>query len=505
MVSNMNLRKIILFILVVVGFGGLYLNGAIRHGTAVNTQQDDFDQSAYINEAISIKKYRYTNYYPRNRMPVYGFLLSLLVDLEKMETKQIEQFHQKAIHHPDYHKKAHYIPKSWAAYLEKYPDVQHTNQIPLILGDELFKIWETTGKEVWQEMVRLIFRKAKILNAILSFALLLLIAAFFYMQFSGNLGLILPPILIISNTLFLFKAGYVQCELLFYTLFFFCFFLALKSFDKKAALLAGGLFALCYLTKASVLFLLIITIVFQLVKAFSKSPLQFRKLIPCLIFVGAFLLFVNPYIRTNKKVFGNYFYNVNSTFYMWYDSWDEALAGTNKHSDMIYYPNMPADEIPSFKKYWETHSLRQMKDRLHQGLYTIGLHAKSGYGYFKYFLFYLIFAISLALIHFKKTFRLDKQNRWTFFFKTVFFGGYFLLFCWYSNISYGNRFVLSLYLPFFYVVLKFIHNQAPVNIKVGNRLTLDLKIVFHHIMLLLILVESYDILSNRIYTMQAGL
>ena len=37
---------------------------------------------------------------------------------------------------------------------------------------------------------------------------------------------------------------------------------------------------------------------------------------------------LGPYLSTSKRVFGQYFYNVNSTFYMWYDDWPHASVGT---------------------------------------------------------------------------------------------------------------------------------------------------------------------------------
>ena len=70
-----------------------------------------------------------------------------------------------------------------------------------------------------------------------------------------------------------------------------------------------------------------------------------RKLIAALLVVSAvFLAVLSPYLRTNKRVFGHYFYNVNTTFYMWYDDWPQASVGTIKHGDGVGWPAMPADE-----------------------------------------------------------------------------------------------------------------------------------------------------------------
>ena len=34
-------------------------------------------------------------------------------------------------------------------------------------------------------------------------------------------------------------------------------------------------------------------------------------------------------------MFGQYFYNVNSTFYIWYDEWGDAIKGARAHGDRV--------------------------------------------------------------------------------------------------------------------------------------------------------------------------
>ena len=43
-----------------------------------------------------------------------------------------------------------------------------------------------------------------------------------------------------------------------------------------------------------------------------------------LLVVATFLAVVFPYIQTSKRIYGQYFYNMNSTFVMWCDSRPEA-------------------------------------------------------------------------------------------------------------------------------------------------------------------------------------
>jgi len=65
--------------------------------------------------------------------------------------------------------------------------------------------------------------------------------------------------------------------------------------------------------------------------------------------------FLAPYATNSHRQFGSYSYNANSTFYVWYDSWPEALAGTWSHGDTYQYPDLPADQIPSLRWYLRDH------------------------------------------------------------------------------------------------------------------------------------------------------
>src|SRR5204862_4619745 len=92
-----------------------------------------------------------------------------------------------------------------------------------------------------------------------------------------------------------------------------------------------------------------------------------RRLGQLVLVLGAFGLIVFPYERTSKRLYGHYFFNVNSAYYMWCDSWPEALAFTEAWRAGKVAP----DQAPSPSKYWREHSLAQIIERLARGVKTL--------------------------------------------------------------------------------------------------------------------------------------
>ncbi len=172
-----------------------------------------------------------------------------------------------------------------------------------------------------------------------------------------------------------------------------------------------------------------------------------------LLLVGLFFLVtVYPYIRTSKQVYGQYFYNVNSTFYMWYDSWEEARQGTRAHGDRKGWPDMPPEEIPSLSRYLDEHTPAQMVGRLTNGADKIFENVLHSYGYQGYILIYLL--VLLAGLIFRRIQYHDSPSFDAFqlFFVFAWFGAYFLLYAWYTPITEGVRLILAQYMPVMFAI-----------------------------------------------------
>jgi cytochrome b561 len=274
--------------------------------------------------------------------------------------------------------------------------------------------------------------------------------------------------LVAMFTVLAYKAAYFQAEVLFYGINLLLFYL-LHSLIRKpqigTAVLAGITAGIGHLTKASILPALLLAGLLVILRGTdilwhtnqaSKSQLtpsdKARHLLTHLgytaILLICFLVIVSPYIRTSKERFGHYFYNVNSTFYIWYDSWQEVESGTKAHGDRQGWPDMPEEQIPSFQKYLQEHSTRQITERFFQGLLTLWERVTHSYGYAEFLLFYLIAIMLFFGQNWAQTWSILRGvNPWVILFVLGYFLGYLMLYAWYTPIADGNRFVLALFLP----------------------------------------------------------
>ena len=265
------------------------------------------DQSSYMDEATKAYETRFTYTSNRNRMPLYPFLQALFYS----------------------------------------PD----------LSPEAF------------------FQQGKRLNVVLSLFCIALLSYVFFSRFSRLYAGY--AMLLIALVVFAFKSPFFQTELLFYTLFGLTFILSIdtiKAPNKYKTVALGAMFALCQYTKASampglVIFaasygVLVLTKLYKReVNAHCARNILFSAVMP----VFVFLLLLSPYLLESNEKYGTYFYNVNTTFYIWYDSWEEAKAGTNQAGDTIGWPDLPDDEIPSLSKYLEEHTAQDIVNRFVNG------------------------------------------------------------------------------------------------------------------------------------------
>ena len=325
-----------------LALGWLYVAGAMRHGAQVNVSRVRADQSGYLWDAVAIHQDRQAGTErligERNRMPLYPWLLSWLYE----PALNPDQFFDKA--------------KRW--------NIGLSLVLLVVIG--------VTARRLLPPLPALD---------------LLLVAAFGY---------------------YVFKAPYAQVELLFYTVWWLMFlacWLSLTSSGRRALIfgvLAGLLAALAHLSKAAVLpfaGLFIAVSAARSALALFATPQGARRLVAealvPLVFALTFLAVLSPYLLNSKRVFGHYFYNVNSTFYVWYDDWPAASQGTYQHGDGVGWPKMPASEIPSMRKYLREHSAGQIATRIKDGLSEMVVVSYTRLWYFKYVTLYLAFAAVL--------------------------------------------------------------------------------------------------------------
>ncbi len=351
--SWLRVLGLVVRVALLLGLAWFYFLGATEHARVVNLSRARADQSGYQWDAVAVYKNWHGQNPPmligeRNRMPVYAAFLALFYD-------------------------------------------------PSLSPEEFFEVGKT-----W--------------NIRLSLLLLALLGVIFWRH--------LPPLVSTNLTLFVafgyfvFKAGYMQAELLFYFLFFITFLACCYLLKRRGpaasvglGILAGLLAALAHLTKAAMLPLVTIFLavygvreVALLVRSWRQHETASRRdaltrfawrAAAAALVAACFLGALYPYISTSKRVFGHYFYNVNTTFYVWYDNWPLASVGTYSHGDGVGWPKMLPGEIPSMRKYWRRHTVRQIVDRVADGFADMVKVSHRTHWYMKYVALYVIFSLIL--------------------------------------------------------------------------------------------------------------
>lgn len=334
-----------------------------------------------------------------------------------------------------------------------------------------------------------LFTQGKQVNIILSIFLISLIFITIS-KFLSTLGSILLTFTI-SFSLFLLKSAYLQAELLYYTLSFitFIFFLkTIKTSNKVNSLLSGFLAALAYLTKATMLLGFTIFIFFLLFKLTvslkgNKTRLKNKKtqktsfnrergsfILPILS-VLTFLAFTSPYLISNKKIYGQYFFNADTNIHMWCDSLTEFREMSKAGFDNPeVWKNSPNESKPGLINYLKKHSLTEVVKRLTLGFFSTLWLLTLTYAkipalfsvYYTIFSIYLFFAEKSVR---KKIKQLFGQNLPLLIFTICYLTIHYLAFSWYWFIGGGPRFILSLYIPYLFLVFLTI-DKLDTNIKI---------------------------------------
>ncbi|MCP5041855.1 MAG: hypothetical protein GY944_12570, partial [bacterium] len=293
-------------------------------------------------------------------------------------------------------------------------------------------------------------------------------------------------IAIVAFTVYVYRAGYVQAELLFYGLFFLSFVLALSLLRRPGwgrAAACGVVLGIAYLTKAAVLPLLAAFVFWSIVGVVARSSKQRPRLLPLAattLVVVIFLATVFPYIQNSHERFGYWFYNVNTSIYMWADSWDEVKRVMRGTGDREHWPDLPADEIPSPSRYFSEHSVGDIAARLVSGLWTSEIRhlVYKPFGYGKYLIFYFLVALALTIRSWRAVVEVCFANgRWveTAFALSVIVG-YVVAYAFYSPIVRGPRLVLALYLPTLFSIFWLLTRDGIAGLSVweGRRFQLGL-------------------------------
>lgn len=400
----------------VIGLTAFYIIGARENARVMNLEKSRGDQTQYVAMALDVYANRHGQDPPivhrRNRMPLYPWL------------------------------------QSW-------------------FWDERMTHWEYfyVGRE---QSIRL------------SVALLVVLAVVFWRR--------LRPLVAIDLTLtlafgcFIYKAGYFQPELLFYTLFFLTFLASCRLLVTRSprgglvlAAIGGGLAGLAHLTKAAMVpFVCLFLIVggirsIAALLASDTGPRGVRvrqfgwRALAMVLFAACFLAVLSPYISTSKRVFGRYFYNVNSTFYVWYDSWPDAIRGTRSHNDEAEWPRMRRRDLPGPWRYLREHTAGQIAARFGHGFKDMLIVSYRGYNYLKYVVLYVAFALALVCTRWGDVKTVLRRHAVLVWFVSIYAAAYLALTAFYEPISGTGtaRFLLVNLAPLMFTA-SWVFSQRPI-------------------------------------------
>lgn len=406
-----SIAKITAIILLLI-LGYFYAQADFKHSNTINIKINSSDQAYYLKFIKNVRNSGFTSTGDHNRMPLYPYLQALF-----------------------------YRP-------------------------------EMSNKEL--------FTQGKTINIYISLVFLGLLFLVFlrYLQFYQSFLLVM----IVAFSLYIFKAPFLQAEITFFTLAFLSFLLILEMLVRPSwplAILTGLVSGLTYLTKGTVLPSLFLFATLFLAKnllsvfrgggLYDRARLltavqQLGYILACL---AIFTLTIYPYIRVMKEKFGQYFYNVNTSIYIWYDSYDQALEEEARYRFTEGWPgNLPQDQIPSLRKYLSDHTPRQILERFQIGVGKVLLNIKQQLGVTNYLLNYAGIFLLAALLDVRNSFTILKKYPYPLIFVILYFAGYLFAFSWYSLIAGGPRFLYGLYIPFLFLVFMSINELS------RNQLTL---------------------------------
>ena len=336
-----------------------------------------------------------------------------------------------------------------------------------------------------------LFERGKLVNILLSVVLLGLLYLLFLQYFPFFQATLL--LLIVAFSLFIYKSPYIQSEITFYFLSFVGFVLFLQMLLRPTwslGLATGLVTGLAYLTKASTLLGIYIFVSVYILKEILMGienfkhknrqglRLQLNRLLCLGLVLATFAGVIYPYAHALKQRFGHYFYNVNTTFLMWLDDWDQAVDFQNRYQVSQNWPvGLTQDQLPSLRNYLLTHTYPQIFERIWVGVLSEWVNIRGQFGILNSQLAYLWIFLIAVFANLRNSTQTMKKYPFIALFAVLYFGVYLASFAWYTPISSGRRFTYGLYIPFMFSILAalngLVRNQIHTVEEGGNGIRLS--------------------------------
>lgn len=229
-------------------------------------------------------------------------------------------------------------------------------------------------------------------------------------------------------------------------LFLVAWYYLIHSFEKTRYCVLAGLFlGLAYLTKSSVLLLLIVWSVVALWHYRRRIFAQTQLLLVPVVFLAT----TSPLLIYNWNTFGQPFYSFATTHVMWMDRWAESQVAD------------PAD-LPTFSTYLQTHTLADVAARLDRGISRLNpelaLTLIPSRDFEPLWLGYVVLGGLLAALIWLLLFQRDqigslsRRKQITVLMFILLSIPFYLFSAWYAQVLIESRFLIPILGPF-YVVL----------------------------------------------------
>jgi hypothetical protein len=221
------------------------------------------------------------------------------------------------------------------------------------------------------------------------------------------------------------------------------------------------------------------------------------------VLVG-FLAVTFYYFNESKQIYGQYTYNVNSTFYIWFDDWDGALQAEEAYDFGAGWPDMPPEELPSLKNYLRDHSWRQIWDRLWIGLTSQVRNLITLYSRYNYLMLYSAALLIGFFSQVNKSKKLLLQYSGVLIFSLAYLVVNILLFSWIEAIAGGGdeRFTYTLFIPIMFSLFAALTKTTEINdmISIGkfSIKTSNLAVLANAIILSLISFEVLFVIPENL-------
>ncbi|MCB0194091.1 MAG: glycosyltransferase family 39 protein [Anaerolineae bacterium] len=248
------------------------------------------------------------------------------------------------------------------------------------------------------------------------------------------------------NREFHLRASTVYADTLLVMLFLLAWYFLIKSFEKtRYCILAGFFVGLAYLTKSSVLLLLVVWSTVALWHYRQRIFTQIQLLLVPL----AFLITTSPLLFYNWNNFGQPFYSFATTHVMWMDRWAESQVADTA-------------DLPTLSTYLETHTLNDIMARLERGISRLNpeliLTLIPSRNFEPSWLGYLVLGgLLVGLIWFvvfqrNTLHQAFQDHQITMLMVILLFIPFYLISAWYAQVLIESRFLIPILGPFYIVI-----------------------------------------------------